>query len=298
MPKKNLSTLLTSLTGQIRTSNAQEEQNLGHVQEKIAQALLQQQPETINNQNFIFERSDLFSSTNLQQHQISKIENLVERVQSQPSSDTMQVFMRTLPIRTTQAPGSTPAAAAGARVNTYGPFKDSAGRELYFDFVRIEKLIPLYINGWTEPAILFKASFVEPRFVLANSLPVEITKKYSIVPDSVWINARIFQPAADSGFFCGLRVKGGSLTLDNDPQIINGQLTITATTTVLCDLQLEQNTSFASDPSSPFGVDARKADYKLPETFRFNFKGNTKTILDIHQSAWSVYVNKAQFNYK
>jgi hypothetical protein len=244
----------------------------------------------------MFERSDLFASTNIEKKRLEKIDKIVERIKSRAPGN-QQVFVRTIPVRTTKVQGSTPAAAAGVRVTTSGPFSDSSGQDLYFDVVRTEKLIPLYINGWAEPAILFKARFVEPAFVLANALPVEITRKYVIVPDSLWINARVFDPAADAAYFCGLRVKGGTLTLDNDPEILNGQLTVSALTTVHVELQLEQNTSFASDPTSPYGVDARQAEYKLPESFQFNFKGSTKQILEVQSSSWSVYDHKAAFNY-
>ncbi|MEI6652317.1 MAG: hypothetical protein WCL42_07055, partial [Chlorobiaceae bacterium] len=296
MPEKTLTTLLASLTGQIQTNNAQEEKALEQVQEKLACALLQQDPGTIRNQDFMFERSDLFASTNIEKKRLEKIDKIVERIKSRAPGN-QQVFVRTIPVRTTQVQGSTPAAAAGVRVTTSGPFIDSSGQDLYFDVVRTEKLIPLYINGWAEPAILFKARFVEPAFVLANALPVEITRKYVIVPDSLWINAKVFDPAADAAYFCGLRVKGGTLTLDNDPEILNGQLTVSALTTVDVELQLEQNTSFASDSTSPYGVDARQAEYKLPESFQFNFKGITKQILAVQSSSWSVYGHKAAFNY-
>ena len=296
MPEKTLITLLASLTGQIQTNNTQEDKALEQVQEKLASALLQQDPGTIRNQDFIFERSDLFASTNVDKKLVDKIDKIVGRIKSQAPGN-QQVFVRTVPVRTTQVQGSTPAAAAGVRVTTSGPFSDSSGQDLYFDVVRTEKLIPLYINGWAEPAIFFKASFVEPAFVLANALPVELTKKYVIVPDSVWINARVFDPAADATYFCGLRVKGGTLTLDNDPEILNGQLTVSALTTVHGELQLEQNTSFASDPTSPYGVDARQTEFKLPESFQFSFKGITKQILAVQSSSWSVYGHKAAFNY-
>ncbi|MEI6757525.1 MAG: hypothetical protein WCK85_06700 [Chlorobium sp.] len=294
MPEKTLSTLLSSLTGQIQINSAQEEKALELVQEKIALASLQQEPATIRNQDFIFERSDLVASSAVQQ---SRIDKVVERFKSK-SPGNLQVFVRTLPIRTTQLQGSVTEAAAGVRVSTSGPFLDSSGHDYYFDFVRTEKLIPLYISGWAQPAILFKASFYEPRFVLADDMTVELTRTYTIEPDSVWINARVFDPAADAAYFCGLRVKGGTLTLDSDPEILGGKLTVSAVTTVHCELQLEQNSSFASDPSSPYGVDARQAKFKLPESFTFNIKGNTKKILEVQSSSWLVYGHNASFNYK
>jgi len=297
MPETNLSTLLADLTGRILTENPGEERALELVQENVAKALLLQDPGTIRNQEFIFERSDLFAPSGVDKIRFDRINTLADRVRTQ-SPDNLQVFVRNLPIRTTQVQGSTPEAAAGVRVTTKGPFRDGSGRDLYFDFVRTEKLIALYIDGWSGPAILFKASFVTPKFVLANGLPVDVTKKYTVVPDSVWINARVFDPLADAAFFCGVRVKGGTITLDADPQLVGGQLTVTAATTVLCDLQLEQNADFPSDASSPYGLDAREAEFSLPGRFQFSFRGNTKKLLEVAPSSWSVYGQKAGFTYK
>ncbi|NTV25521.1 MAG: hypothetical protein HGB01_04850 [Chlorobiaceae bacterium] len=297
MPENNLSTLLSALTGQIVTGSPQEEKSLEQVQETLAQALLRQDPASVRNQEFLFRRSDIYAPSSVGDARIRKLDEIVNRIRPGAASE-VQVFMRTLPIRTTQVPGSATEAAAGVRVVTKGPFLDSSGQDFYFDYVRTEKLIPLYIEGWATPAILFKATFRNPKFVLANSLPVEVTKSYTVVPDSVWISARVFDPSADAAYYCGLRVKGGKITLDADPQIVNGQLTVAATTNALCELQLEQNASFASDPASPYGDDARKSGITLPIGFRFSFKGGTKQILDVAPSSWNVYGHKAGFIYK
>ena len=297
MPANNLSALLYNLTGQIITRTPQEELSLEEVQNKLAQALLHQNAATVRNQDFLFRNSDLYAQSGIGDARLKKMDDIASRISPSATSD-VQVFMRSFPIRTSQVPGSVTEAAVGVRVTTKGPFRDSSGQDFYFDFVRTEKLIPLYIEGWAMPAILFKATFRSPRFKLANSLPVEVTKIYTVVADSVWVSAKVFDPSADAAYYCGLRVKGGKITLDAEPKIVSGKLTVSAATTVQCDLQLEQNSVFASDPSSPYGVDARDMKITLPASLQFSFKGATNKIINIAPASWTVFGSSGGFAYK
>ena len=113
----------------------------------------------------------------------------------------------------------------------------------------------------------------------------------------MWILARLFDPAAPAGFYAGLRVKGGTITLNGDPQFIGDKLTISATTTATCSLNLDQNNTFVTDPTSPYGIDARNAIFKLPENFLFTFQDNNKNILEVGTSTWQVYGQTNQFKF-
>ena len=300
MPNKDLAALLATLTGQLHTANPEEEQALERLQTGIAEALLRQDPSGITGQEFLFEKSDLFMSANLG-GRLEKIDKIVERVQSAIQAEgrqEMQVFVRTVPIRTTQIAGSVTNAAAGSRVTTVGPIRDRiTGRPIWFDFVKVKKLIPLYVQGQAEPAILFNAEFSVRRFTQLTGQKPEITRNFKIIPDTVWILARLFDPAATTGYYAGLRVKGGSLTLSQTPQIIGDKLTIAAGVTATCNLELEQSNAFASDPTSPYGIDARNAQHQLPKAFQFSFQNNTKNILAIGNAAWQVYGQKNEFTY-
>src|SRR6266850_694598 len=279
MPNKNLAALLATLTAQLHTANPEEEQALERLQTGIAEALLRQDPSGVTSQEFLFEKSDLFMSANLG-GRLEKIDKIVASVQSAIQAEhqqEMQVFVRTVPIRTTQIAGSVTNAAAGSRVATVGPIRDRiTGRPIWFDFVKVKKLIPLYVQGQAEPAILFNAEFSVRRFTQLTGQKPEITRNFKIIPDTVWILARLFDPAAPTGHYAGLRVKGGSLTLSQNPQITGDKLTIAAGVTATCNLELEQSNAFASDPSSPYGIDARNAQHQLPKTFEFSFQNNTK----------------------
>jgi|GEM_PF-296304 len=295
---KYLCTTLTSLTGHILTESKDDRKKLAALREKIAAALVSQEPGTFTSQEFVFEHSDLYNSANLPAGSASEIDQVVANATGEKVVSRNLVYHRTMPVRTVQIPGSTPAAAAGAKVQTEGPFRDAFGRQNYFDFVNIEELIPLYITGWAFPAILFKASFAKPSIILSNAPPVELTRNFTVVPTSVWVNAKIFDPASPAGYFCGLRVKKGAITLDADPQVTGGKLVVTAATKVICDLDLDMKDPGPVDETSPYGTDARNSTVKPPQQFSFSFAGNTRHILSVAPSSWKVFGNKTNFHYQ
>jgi len=298
MPTNKIAALLATLTSQLRATHSDQQETLAELQETLAKALLTQDPEEISRQEFLFEKSDLLMSANLGA-ELEKAERLVERIrnlQQEDDSEELRIFVRTVPVRTTQLAGSVSREAAGARVTTLGPFINSiTGRLIFIDVVRVRKLIPLYVQGQAEPVILFNAEFLTSLLTRVLLPAPEITRKFKVVPDTVWILARLFDAAAPAGHYAGLRVKGGSIALSADPVMTNGKLTIAASTSATCNLDLEQNTAFASDPASPFGIDARNASFHLPENFQFVLKGAGKTIKAISPSSWKLYGSENKF---
>ena len=121
----------------------------------------------------------------------------------------LRVFMRDVPVRTTQIAGSVPPWAGGAAVShTLGPFTGRDGRRLWFDFFRIKRLVALYVDGRAEPALLFSVATTRPALVGAG-LVVDPSMRYTLVPDTVWIAARLLAPDAPADRHVGLRISGG-----------------------------------------------------------------------------------------
>ena len=300
MPADNITAMVATLTGQLHTNNPDEERVLESLQTNIATALFSQNPAVISNQQFLFTTSNLFASADpgVQLEKIKKIVADVQGAAKDENQPVMQVFERTVPVRTTQIAGSVTSAAAGSRVTSFGPFTDLVtGITKWFDFIKIKELIPLYVQGQAEPAILFNAEFSVRRIKILQIPKPELTRSFTILPDTVWILARLFDPAAPAGFYAGLRVKGGTITLNGDPQFIGDKLTISATTTATCSLNLDQNNTFVTDPTSPYGIDARNAIFKLPENFLFTFQDNNKNILEVGTINWQVYGQTNQFKF-
>ncbi len=289
---------LAMLTGHLHSSSADDEKNLEKLQAQIAMAILNQDPATIKSKEFVFEKSDLFLSANIQSNRLKKISELAELVGKGEKTSESNVFVRTVPIRTTQIMGSITAASAGVRVTTIGPVFDKLKRPNYFDFVNVKKLISLYIQGQNLPVIMFDATFQQTKFQLPNSKAVELTKTYTIVPETVWIHSKIFANDVPDEYYCGLRVKSGTITLDADPFMLNNHVTVSAATKITVNLNLEQNDVFDTDATSQYGIDARNSEYHLPDNFQFTFKNNIKTITALSPSNWKVYGQKNNFIYQ
>jgi hypothetical protein len=289
---------LAALTGFLHSSSADDEREIEKLQDAIANAIVNQDPATIRSKEFVFERSDLFLTTNVENKRLEKITDLAKQAGKGKKLSDTNVFVRNVPIRSTQITGSITAASAGVRVNTIGPVFAKLKKPVWFDFVTVKKLIAIYIQGQTMPVMLFDATFKQRKIQLINAKPVELTKTYTIDPETVWINGKVFSTDVPEEYYCGLRIKGGTITLNTDPFMANNRLTITSATKITVDLNLEQNNVFESDPLSPFGVDARNASFDLPHKFQFSYKNNAKTITAITESNWNVYGQKSKFTYQ
>ena len=289
---------LTDLTGFINTSDKKEEKNFEKLQASLAEAILNQDPITIRGEKFVFERSDLFHSSNIDSSRLKKINKVAKDVKKRVQPARTNVFVRHTPIRSTQIRRSITRASAGVRVKTVGPIIDRHKLPTWFDFVTVKKLISLYIQGQSKPVLLFDATFRKPKIQLPNSKPVELTKNFTVIPETVWIHGKVLSSGMPDDLYCGLRVKGGKITLDADPFMANNQLTIAASTQITVDLNLEQKEVTNSDPASPYGIDARNAAFELPDKFKFSYKNAAKQIITVGNSAWNVYGQKSKFVYQ
>ena len=134
---------LAGLTGYLNTSTDKDEKNVERLQELIAKAILNQDPTTIRSKEFIFERSDLFLPSNMESSRLKKINDLASLVGKGDESTKTNVFVRNVPIRSTQITGSITAASAGVRVKTIGPVFDNLRKPIWFDLVNVKKLIAI-----------------------------------------------------------------------------------------------------------------------------------------------------------
>ena len=299
MDQQQLTAFLASVTGQLHANSKEEENDLGALQDTLARVLMQQDLPTATNRDFTFFRSDIFSGErNMPEKRLKKLEKMITGARQGKREVDQRLFVRDVPVRTTQMAGSTPLFAAGARVvNTVGPIRNADGRTLFIDFFKIEKSIALYFQGQPLPAILFNARFRLGTILLPNGKRVELSTRYTVIPTSVWINARLLNGAAPADFYCGLRVRGGTIQLAAPPQFINNQLVIAPTNQVSVHLDLEQNSAAGGDATSPYGRDARAAQFHLPDTVDFRFTATTRTIQAIAPSQWDVYGQPAHFTY-
>ena len=272
---------------------------LDHSRRPLARTLPDEPISAVKNSFFSVEQSDLFFADTIAPGELARLKNLAGRAVKEAGKEPLRVFVRDVPVWSTQIKGSVPLWAGGAAVEkTAGPFFNKDGRKIWFDFYRIEKLVALYIAGRPDPAILFNVSLRKK--VINKTLPpvVGAAAKYKLLPDSVWVNSQTIAPNAPAGFFTGLKIKGGGITLSAPPQIINGKLTVSATTVVTVTLDLDQPAVSNADPASPYGIDARDATLALPKQITFHFSGSGGHIDKITGAPhWKVYGHADDFEW-
>lgn len=298
MTQDQLQSLLETLTGHLHTSSEKEEQVLNQIQEQVAASLINQSP-SATNQQFSFEKSDFFFRQNIKGSRLSKLQEIAARTLKDKQDNDLRVFVRDVPVRTTQVKGSVPEWAAGAKpVKSAGPFLSKEGRHIWLDFYRVEKLIAIYIQGQTLPAILFRSAFRKTLYQMLQNAHVELVTNFDLLPGSVWINAHILCPDAPSDRYAGVKVKGGTVTLDSLPFLVGENITVSPANNIRVSLQLEQRADDDADASSAYGRDARNAQYELPAVWNFTLNGFGKNITAIGDATALLYGQEIELNWK
>ncbi|TAH49270.1 MAG: hypothetical protein EYC68_19280 [Chloroflexota bacterium] len=298
MNREQLVTQLGTLTGHLTADSPGQKQALEQLHQTIARAFLPEDLQTLKGASFTFENADVFSAETFSAERAAQLDALAEQKTAPADEPELRVFARQTPLRATELLTLVPIWASGAAVEqTLGPFVNQDGRQFWFDFFRIEKLAALYIQGISDPVLLFN---VRTRVrVIDNALPpiTDLLPTYQLPAGSIWINSQILAPNAPAGFFTGLTIKGGTITLSATPQLVNGKLTIPPNATVRMDLQLQQPAVTDADPTSPYGIDARNAALQLPQKFAFHFSGQGRTLDEISDAQWKVYGQEASFQW-
>jgi hypothetical protein len=298
MDPNKLQAVLGNVSGHLSTRVLRDDPQLQSLHRSLSRSLFAEDVQQLKTSSFAFENSDLFSPQQIPPDLSDALRSVAEQSTAPAAEPEFRAFVRELPVRTTQLPASAPLWSAGAAVDhTIGPFANKDGRQFWFDFFRIEKLVALYIQGKPDPALLFKTTqrlqFIDPM------LPpiVDAAPSYNLPAGSIWINARTFAANAPAATFIGLTIAGGTIKVSAPPQLINGRLTIASGTVVTVQLRLQQPV-VSGDSTSPYGVDARAATLQLPGRLSFHFSGQGAQLDEISSARWNVYGQDAQFSWK
>ena len=299
MDTQQLQVLLGRLTGHLVARTPQHEIEIQNLQQSLSRALLPEDIQQLKGSQFNYESADLFAADLIPADRASVLQSIAESKSASQQEPELRVFLREVPVRSPLMHASVPSWAAGASVDhSLGPFTNKDGRQFWFDFFRIEKLVALYVQGSAYPALLFN---VRSRFIftIPGLPPVpDLLPSYQLPPGSIWINSQLLAPNAPAGLFTGLTIAGGTITIGGHPQLIGGKLTITPATVVSVKLQLQQPAPAAPDPTSPYGIDARNATLQLPQHFNFEFSGQDGGTFDqISTAQWKVYGDQASFTW-
>jgi hypothetical protein len=289
-------TLLSRLTGHLVAASPQQEQDIHALLGTLSRSVLTEDLQQLKGSQFAFEAADRFSDQAISAERMSALQAVAERgAAEQPE---FRFFLREVPVRSTQLYASLPLWAGGAAVEqTIGPIANADGRLFWFDFFRIEKLVALYVQGDPNPALLFKIKTGIQFMDLQLPLAATPSPSYRLGPGSIWINSQLLAANAPAGYFTGLTIKSGVITLSAAPQVINGKLSVSTGTHVTVTLQLQQQPVTGANPGSPYGKDARAMQLALPGLLDFHFTGPQRGLDSAGDASWRVFGHADSFTW-
>lgn len=294
MTQQPLNKALLQLAGHLVIDSAEQQRNFELLYTSLARTTLSTDKKQLISSDFSFEQSDLFFEQSIPQARLDALNLLARNQDAQREEPAFRMFVREVPIREQLIYGSMPAWAAGAKVShSVGPFTNQDGRQFWYDFYTIRKLIALYIQGINEPVLLFNTSRERP----ASPPIVSRLTTYTLSRGSIWINSRFLAPNAPIGTYTGLTIQAGTITLSNRPVDVNGKLTVTANTAVAVRLELDQPAVASANDATSFGIDARNLELKLPSNLTFNFSGQGRTIDTVGDASWMLYGQSLNFGW-
>ncbi len=281
--------LLRRLVGQLRIDDDAQQQAFDELIKSLGETVSPDDPPRPVQSDFSITNTDLFQQDVASSRALDSLDRLTAEGVERPGAARFRVAAREVPVQERLLHASVPDWAAGARAaRSIGPFAHADGRRFWFDFYPIIKLMTLYIQGETAPAMLFKVR--RSRFSKVGG-----DNGYEISPGSVWIDARLLAPGAPVGRYVGLTVEGGEVELSAAGIEQDDVITVSSSTSVAVRLDLQQPSITEADSDSEHGADARALQLALPKRLRFTFSGSSQQIDEVSDAAWTVYGQALSF---
>lgn len=172
---------------------------------------------------------------------------------------TVRLVRRGTPLPDTDD-GSTPDWAVAVRPDrTFGPFRNTDGRRVWFDLFRSAQrwfVVRLGAGG----AVLVVLPWPVGQRPDADG-PVG-----DIAPGTVWVAAPWLAPGAPPQGWVGFRVNGGTISVDGAAQFTSDQLAVASDARVSLSLALDADNPLQEDTDGDAGVEAAGTACAMPRT--------------------------------
>jgi hypothetical protein len=295
MKKRHVQETLRRLAGHLVVETDEQRRNVDVLYKALGDADVPDDERRATHSDFSIGKADFFFDDTIPKRRLEELDTLARKIEVREEEPRSLVFVREVPIRESLLHASVPSWAAGARVDqSVGPFVNKDGRRFWFDFYPVAKLTALYVQGISEPALLYKE---DPRRREAGDASGRARAgiEYRLGKGSVWINARFLTTGAPAGSYVGLTIDGGRIAVSATPSTQNGRLTVPANATVSVQLELAQAPVTNADHASPYGADARDLQLDLPRSFAFHFSALGHAIDGVGDARWELYGQELQF---
>ncbi|WP_126974490.1 hypothetical protein [Gynurincola endophyticus] len=263
MERTDIQSVLGFLTGSLKPADSQAAAALNLAQERMGRVLLQKKELDLPILKTI-PAKELFTPAAID---LQKIEKLTENIRE--SQEEELFYIRSAESVHPLLEAAQPLwARASKPVQTFGPFPDGDGRNIFIDFYRVVKLVTLYVG--TTPILSFSSTLRSSPLIPNPALGTQLT----LNKGSLWVNAQLLNVNAAPTLFAGFDITKGTLTLSKAPTLTNNRYTLTSGTTIQLELTLANSNSTPN--SSSVALDTNTIKLEFPTDIFLS--GNTQKL--------------------
>src|SRR5215813_4853968 len=247
---------LHSLTGNLKPASGSRPDELRLLQLSLLERLVVNPDLTVSGNRTRQEFSQPVAAAESLSHLSGLLDRLKARTAMQ-AAVTPLVFRRETAFNSNLLGNSAPSWACGlAPSQTYGPFLDERGLQIWFDLFFPIHTVQVFQQGGTRPILL-----------LPIRGPLAGRQSFHVEAGSAWIaSGLIAKTAALADYYTGLKIRGGTLDLSEPAAITAGHIVVPALAALNLHLDLDQNAAPAAPADA--GFDAAHAKVSMPKTFQ------------------------------
>jgi hypothetical protein len=253
----NILTRLHSLTGSLKPAPGSKLDELALLQRSLLEQLAVNPDLAVFGNRTRQEFAQPAASAEPSSHLSRLLDQLTAQAATKAPTVTPLVFRRETVFNSSLLGNSVPSWGSGlAPTQTYGPFLDERGLQIWFDFFFPTRTVQVFQQGGATPILLLPIRGPLPG---RQSLHVEA--------GSAWIaSGLIAKTPALAGYYTGLKIRGGTLDLSQPAAITAGNMVIPALAALNLHLDLDQNAALSAPADA--GFDAAHAKVSMPQTLQ------------------------------
>ncbi|MEZ4989876.1 MAG: hypothetical protein R2824_05680 [Saprospiraceae bacterium] len=296
----NADTLKPQLAHLVGHLEASGKQKLNKLQQALAEQLIHQDLSEMLPESLSFENADVFSYLNVPLDTKERLGKVLKKAEKKAEKDLpeFRVFRRETPLVTDFGRGGSPEWARGAQPHhSLGPYLGSDGRQFWFDFYPIVKIVSIYLGNSNIPALLFPID--EKKLLSTINKPTRGKKQQiNLSTGSFYLYAPLFDQQAPSDQYVGLQIKGGKLDIEGSLQNDHGILRLQGRSKLNFQLDLEEEGSTKGNAKkAKTGSDFLAAKLQLPNTFVFSVTVQGLQITKLSNAYWNLYGEENKFSW-
>lgn len=297
--REHLYTHLAALSAMLTPRSPRDTETLGQLEELLTQGHMGDLS-AVGARELSIERATWYAPESLSTERRTRLERLVEKADPD-KPPRYRVFRREAPLTSTALDVTAPIWGRGAAIErTVGPLTSSDGRQIWFDFYAVVRLVPVYLAGDAQPAFL--CNMPQPQAGPSKRRRVRDASRipgaaFELAAGSVWIRANLVAAGAPATAYIGLRISGGGLVFNPPPADVEGKLTIPAGGQCSMQLKLTAEAQIPAD-NTKAGGDAAGATLTTPATVSLELSQGKALLTQVDRAEWSLYGDKLGFAWR